>query len=171
MKIRLDQVEETYAWQETVEVSTAELDLPELVELGKIEWRGRLRRMAESFLLQATVSYEQRLRCMRCLSPVDLPVSNDLNLILEVGGHEDPGRERELESEDLGLMLLEEGILDTRPILMEQVQLNVPMKPLCKEDCAGLCSRCGADLNAGPCDCDRVADPRWAALAALRKSS
>ena len=170
MKIRLGQVDETFTWQETVDFSTDELELSELVQLGVIECRGRLQRMAEGFLLQATMSYEQRLRCMRCLKPVTVPASSDLNLILEVGGSEAPGRERELESEDLGLVLLEEEVLDTRPLLMEQIHLNVPMKPLCQEDCAGLCAECGADLNAGPCDCAAAADPRWAALAALKSS-
>ncbi len=169
MKIRLDQVDESFTWQETVKFATAELKLPELVQLGAIKCRGRLQRMAEGLLLQFKVSYEQQLRCMRCLGPVTVPFSGDLNLILEVGG-EAVDQDRELESDDLGLLLLEEEVFDTRPLLTEQVQLNVPMKPLCKEDCAGLCSGCGADLNAGPCDCDQVADPRWAALAALKPS-
>jgi len=76
----------------------------------------------------------------------------------------------ELEPEDLGLLRLEDGILDTQPIVLEQVLLNIPMKPLCKQDCAGLCASCGADLNSEPCACERVHDPRWQALAALRRA-
>ncbi len=168
MKIHLDQVDETFVWQEALEVSVAELDLPELVRLGKIECRGEIRRMAEGFLLQAAMSYEQRLRCMRCLRPVAVPFSGELDLILQVGGPQAAGSERELEAGDFSLLLLEEEIIDTRPLLIEQVQLNIPMKPLCKEDCAGLCATCGVDLNSGSCDCQRQADPRWAALAALK---
>jgi uncharacterized protein len=45
----------------------------------------------------------------------------------------------------------------------------LPMSVLCRDDCAGLCPRCGADLNEGSCDCtDDEMDPRWAALEALR---
>ncbi len=168
MKIRLDQVEKPFTWQETLKISAAELELPELVQLGAIECRGELRPMTEGFVFQATTSYELQLRCMRCLGPVTVPLVSDLDLLLEVGGKA-PEPERELEAEDLGLVLLAEPSFDTRPLVIEQVHLSLPMKPLCKQDCAGLCSGCGADLNSGPCDCDRVADPRWAALAALKR--
>ncbi len=184
MKIRLDQVDEPFVWQEALEVPSTELDLPELVEIGAIECQGEIRPMAESYLLKAAVSYQQKLRCMRCLKPVTMPFSSDLDLILEVvpkegkrnpapqGGKrtQDPDQEQELEQEDLGLLRLEDAIFDTRPILIEQVHLNIPMKPLCKEDCAGLCASCGADLNAGSCECEGVVDPRWQALAALKRS-
>ena len=170
MKIRLDQVDEPFVWQETLEVSTTELELPELVEIGAIECRGKVSRMADSYLLRAVLSYEHKLRCMRCLKPVTVPFSSELDLLLEVGRFETPDPERELESEDLGLLHLQDPILDTRPILVEQVHLNIPMKPLCKEDCAGLCAGCGADLNSGPCGCQADRDPRWQALAALKRS-
>jgi uncharacterized protein len=59
--------------------------------------------------------------------------------------------------------------VDFEPLAREVVLLELPLAPLCREDCRGLCARCGADLNAGPCGCvpdDR--DPRWAALDVLR---
>jgi uncharacterized protein len=62
-----------------------------------------------------------------------------------------------------------EEILETEPVLIEQLQLNIPMKPLCRPDCAGLCPTCGADLNQGACACAKPADPRWDRLAALRE--
>ncbi len=170
MKIRLDQIDESFVWQETLEVSAAELDLPELVEIDAIECRGRIRPMAESYLLRAELSYQHKLRCMRCLKPVTVPFSSELDLILEVGHGKSPVEEQELDPDDLGLLRLEDPILDTHPILTEQVHLNIPMKPLCKQDCAGLCASCGADLNSGPCDCDAVTDPRWQALAGLKRS-
>ena len=105
----------------------------------------------------------------RCLETVALPVSSELDLLIELGGSEAAAEERALEEQDLGMIFLENPLLDTRPILTEQIQLGVPMKPLCKEDCAGLCSSCGADLNQGPCGCREVTDPRWGALAALEQ--
>ena len=86
-----------------------------------------------------------------------------------VDGHRHEAGERELDEDDLGVLHLEEEVLDTRPILLEQLQLNIPMKPLCRPDCQGLCPQCGADLNLGACGCgERQVDPRWAALAALK---
>ncbi len=178
MRIRLDQVDEPFAWQETVEVSSGELELPELVEIGAIDCRGKISPMAghpeggqaAGFVLSAALSYEQKLPCIRCLAPVSVPVSDRLDLLLEIGRHELPDQEVELEQADFGLLRLPDAILETRPIIVEQVQLNIPMKPLCKEDCAGLCASCGADLNAGPCGCGSTGDPRWQALAALKRS-
>ena len=66
-------------------------------------------------------------------------------------------------------MTIPEEILETDPILIEQLQLNVPMKPLCRVDCKGLCPECGAELNAGACPCGETkVDPRWGTLAALK---
>ena len=169
MKIRLDQVDEPFVWQETLEVTSRELGLAEPIEIGAIECRGKISPMAESFLLRAALSYRQQVCCTRCLRPVTIPVKNDLDLILEIGEQESPEHDLELEQDDLGLLRLEDAVLDTRPIIVEQVQLSIPMKPLCKEDCAGLCASCGADLNAGPCGCEPARDPRWQALAALKR--
>ena len=58
-----------------------------------------------------------------------------------------------MHEQDLGELYLTEEILETDPILIEQLQLNVPMKPLCRPDCKGLCPDCGADLNEGACSC------------------
>ena len=49
--------------------------------------------------------------------------------------------------------------------------LELPLAPLCSEDCQGLCPVCGANRNTEPCDCAPVADPRWAALDALRDAT
>lgn len=169
MKIRLDQVDEPFDWQETLKLTPAEIDRPEVADLGEIECRGRISRVSEGLLLRATLEYEQSLRCMRCLETVALPAASELDLLIQIGGSEAEEEERALEEQDLGMLYLAKPLLDTRPILIEQIQLAVPMKPLCKEDCAGLCSSCGADLNQGPCGCDEVIDPRWGALAALKQ--
>jgi len=57
--------------------------------------------------------------------------------------------------------------LDVEQLIWNELLAQWPMRVLCKEDCKGLCSRCGADLNLGPCSCGREPDPRLAALASL----
>ncbi|MEM7356976.1 MAG: DUF177 domain-containing protein [Acidobacteriota bacterium] len=170
MKIRLDQVDKPFDWQETLSLSSKQLDRAELISLGEIECRGRVSPMVEDFLLRATLSYDQELRCMRCLKPVMASVSTDIEFLLQIGS-ETVDEERELRTEELGVLTVSSPEFDTQPLLIEQIQLAVPMKPLCREDCAGLCTRCGADLNDSPCGCAAVADPRWAALGALRPGS
>ena len=64
---------------------------------------------------------------------------------------------------------IENGQLDLAPMVREEVLLGVPDAPLCRDDCAGICPSCGADLNDGPCGCTTtVRDERWAVLDQLR---
>ncbi len=58
--------------------------------------------------------------------------------------------------------------LDLTPLVHDAIMLDLPLAPLCREACAGLCPQCGADLNEGPCGCTAPSDPRWATLDALR---
>jgi uncharacterized protein len=174
MRIWLDQVqEEPFSWDQTEKVDPASLERPELVELSPIAWRGQVVFTDPGYYLRARLSYEQTLSCTRCLKDFRETVSVPVELMIEVAGPRAGNGERgehELHEDDLGVLTLQEEILDTDPILREQLQLNIPMKPLCRPDCAGLCPACGADRNEGDCGCaERTGDPGWAAaLAALR---
>jgi uncharacterized protein len=64
--------------------------------------------------------------------------------------------------------LLDGDELDLEPLARDAVLLDLPLAPLCSEDCQGLCPRCGQNWNLGPCDCPPEGDPRWSALDALR---
>ncbi len=169
MKIRLDRVvDEPFTWQETLKLSGGELDHPEVLDFGEIACRGVVRPIVSDFLLEASLSYTQILRCMRCLEGFETPAASDVGLLVQL---REPQEEEEVElgEEDLEILFLQEPQLDTRPILVEQVHLEVPMKPLCRKDCAGLCAACGKNLNRGRCDCQPVSDPRWSALASLKR--
>jgi uncharacterized protein len=63
---------------------------------------------------------------------------------------------------------LEHEEVDLGDLVRDAVVLELPLAPLCRADCAGLCATCGADRNDGPCGCRPDADPRWATLDALR---
>ena len=170
MQIWLDQVrEEPFNWDETKQVSPESLDRPELLGLGPVTWRGQVVYADPGYFLRARLSYEQTLGCTRCLKPIVEQAQSDVELMILVERGPESGGEHALHEQDLGILYLQDEFLETDPILIEQLQLNVPMKPLCREDCQGLCPTCGADRNAGPCACEETtADPRWAALAALR---
>lgn len=181
MKIRLDPiVDEPFDWRETLQVPVGELRQPDLLELGDISCRGRVRPLLPGYLLEASLQYQQTLRCTRCLERFELAMESDVSLLIQVEApsFKAPGAEAtdegdaelELTEGDLGLLRVEEPEIETRPLWVEQVHLGVPMKPLCRDDCAGLCGQCGANLTDGSCDCQPVADPRWAALAGLKKS-
>jgi uncharacterized protein len=162
--------EKPFRWEETREVSTEALSQAELRDIGPVAWQGEIRYVQPDFLLTASIAYDQTLVCDRCLKSARDRVESDLQLLLVTG--EDPvSEERELEAEDLGRVVVgdEDDEVDLDPILLEQMQLQVPMKPLCRPDCAGLCSQCGADLNQSPCSCaTQEGDPRWAALEEIK---
>ena len=74
-----------------------------------------------------------------------------------------------VEEDDLATAFYENERIDLGHLIMEQFQLAVPMKPLCTDECRGLCPQCGTNLNTGTCDCSRTwEDPRLAALKNLK---
>jgi uncharacterized protein len=177
MKIWLDQVrEEPFSWDETVDIAVETLERPEMLALGPVRWQGEAVFADPGFLLRGRLSYEQTLACIRCLKPHGVSGSAEVELLVMVAAHHGPraakGDEQELEEDDLNTLVVAEEVVDTRPLVVEQLQLNIPMKPLCRPDCRGLCPRCGADRNelpGGECACVAAEpDPRWAALAALK---
>jgi uncharacterized protein len=77
--------------------------------------------------------------------------------------------ELELSEEDLGVIEVAGDVLASEPLVAEQVQLELPTRPLCREECRGLCPNCGGDRNERACECESEAsDPRWSALAELK---
>ncbi|HBL31840.1 MAG TPA: hypothetical protein DD490_33880 [Acidobacteria bacterium] len=170
MQIWLDQVrEEPFNWDETRSVAPETLEHPELISLGPIEWKGQVTFVDPGYYLRARLSYEQTLSCDRCLKPIVEPTESDVELLILVEHASGAAGEHELHEKDLGVLSVQGETLETEPILMEQLELNIPMKPLCRPDCKGLCPTCGADRNETACSCEEpTADSRWAALAALK---
>jgi uncharacterized protein len=115
---------------------------------------------------RVTTSLE--LECGRCLDPYQIAVDAPFELRY-VPQTENAGEgEREIAEDDLTTAFYEDGVLDVGELLREQLQLALPMKPLCAESCRGLCAVCGANLNRNPCACAPVwEDPRLAALKGL----
>jgi uncharacterized protein len=183
VKIWLDQVrEEPLSWDETERIAPETLERPEVLALGPVRWQGEVTYADPGYLLRGRLSYDQTLACIRCLKQHVVSAQADVELLIVVEspaarGHR-PHRpiqemeegEQELEDLDLNTMVIADEVLETRPIVLEQLQLNIPMKPLCREDCQGLCPRCGADRNANLCSCASTApDPRWAALQEIKE--
>ena len=170
MQIWLDQVrEEPFNWEETKSVAPEALETPELAALSPIHWKGQVAFADPGYYLRARLDYEQTLSCDRCLKPIVEPVESDIELLVLVERNPGAAGEHELDERDLGILYNKGEVLETDPIFLEQLQLNIPMKPLCRPDCKGLCPQCGADRNDADCACEeQTADPRWAALAALK---
>lgn len=108
------------------------------------------------------------VECSRCVEPFEVPV--DVAFSLRYVPHvENAGEgEREIGEDELTTAYYREGLLDLVDLLREQFVLALPMKPLCREDCRGLCPQCGTNLNRTQCECaPKWEDPRLAALKSL----
>ena len=102
--------------------------------------------------------------CRRCLRPVRGVLESEVR---ELYRRREP---REPLDDDEETYPLGGELLDLRPLVRDAILLELPIAPLCREDCAGLCPTCGADLGDGPCGCSpAAADPRWGALDVLRE--
>jgi uncharacterized protein len=105
--------------------------------------------------------------CSRCLEPAELAIRPEVDLRL-VPAPVGRGEEHELGADELETDVYSGDEIDLRRLVRSETELALPMKPLCRADCRGLCPSCGANLNAGPCQCGGAApDPRWAPLRAL----
>lgn len=112
------------------------------------------------------------LACSRCLDGYEVPADArfDLLYLPAVESHGD--EEVEVREEDINTAFYKEGIIDLAELLHEQLYLMLPMKPLCRDDCQGICPVCGANRNVTTCACEtRWEDPRFAGLKALLKES
>jgi uncharacterized protein len=138
------------------------LEGPVRASLGLTRHQDRVR-------LQGELSAEVKFECSRCLKEYVGEVRSEVEMFLEEEDDTVTDEEVELTAEEAGTRPLRDGRVNLREIVAEQVHLALPVKPLCREDCRGLCPRCGADLNDRSCGCgDEPHDPRWEALKKLK---
>lgn len=122
----------------------------------------------DRFRLVGTAAAELELPCSRCLEPFRLPIASSFDLRYLPASAASAAVEREVDDEDLETSYYRNDEIDLNELLREQFYLALPMKPLCAEDCRGLCAQCGTNLNAGTCGCAPAwDDPRLAALKGL----
>ena len=98
--------------------------------------------------LTGEVSARADTRCSRCLDPVSFPMTAQLDAVYD----------RQPDPEDPDLYSFEASTIELTDAVRDALLLNMPMRVLCSEDCRGLCSRCGANLNQGPCTCQEGAE-------------
>ena len=116
-----------------------------------------LESLTDGIVVTGQVSAPWEAACRRCLGPAH----GRLDVTVRELYQSDP-------QTDVAFTIDGE-VLDLEPLVREAVLLELPLAPLCRPDCAGLCPTCGADLAEGPCDCPPAAgDPRWAVLDVLR---
>ena len=125
--------------------------------------KGTITNNTKSLEFTGKVEGEMQVLCARCRKPLTVPVDFDISEVIM----QDNGEEID---EDVLVISGEE--IDIYDVILNSFLMNVDGKYLCSEDCKGLCSKCGADLNLGECGCENDdIDPRWAKLAEIMKNS
>jgi uncharacterized protein len=126
----------------------------------------------DQFRLIGSVKTTLELPCGRCLESFPLDVDAHFDLRYQPHSENAGEHEREIEEDDLTTAFYANEEIDLGHLMREQFYLSLPMKPLCRDDCRGLCPVCGTNLNRTNCECKRAwEDPRFAALKALKRES
>ena len=125
------------------------------------------------FRLAGTVKTTLTLHCSRCLEAFAWPVDAAFDLRYQPHADKPAAEsEREIEADDMTTAFYERDEIDLGQLMTEQFYLGLPMKPLCTDDCKGLCALCGTNLNRSTCACEtHWEDPRLAALKSLKRES
>jgi uncharacterized protein len=135
-----------------------------------VQGKVSLMRTDRSILVRGVLNAEVELTCSRCLSLFNCPLA--LNIEEEFFPTIDvvSGVSISVPEEPGCFTIDERHVLDLNEAMRQCALLAIPMKPLCREDCAGLCPDCGHNLNLGACNCPpQGADPRWSELSKLNK--
>ncbi|MBE6742163.1 MAG: DUF177 domain-containing protein [Ruminococcaceae bacterium] len=124
------------------------------------EVKGRAYCKADVVYLDLSISFDFFGVCDRCAEDFERNYSFNINKIVV----------QKLENEDDDFddfVIVENNLFDLDDYVYQEIQLYLPQKMLCSEDCKGLCPKCGKNLNKGKCSCEKEVDPRMAALLQL----
>ena len=132
-----------------------------------VTWSIDITNTGSAFLVEGVVTGSATCACARCLDDVTYDFSGDIEgyFLLSADAQDDVD-EDELDDDEFDV-LPDDHVIDLAPLLQAAIIMDAPEQPLCKDDCAGLCQQCGANLNEGPCDCGDLPDltNHFAALA------
>jgi uncharacterized protein len=121
----------------------------------------RIESVVEGMLATGEVSGVLAAQCVRCLDPVEVELDAEFQELFYYDAENLTAEEAE------EAQFVVEELIDVAPLVHDAVMLELPLQPLCSEDCPGLCAECGARLADDPDHRHEAVDPRWAALSGL----
>ncbi len=113
----------------------------------------KLAKSERDIFINGVINTELTLKCSRCLEEFDYPLDSRFKYTLCPADDEDIADDLGLSSEDLEFGFYHGDEIDIAPLILEQIIISIPLKPLCHNLCRGLCHRCAKDLNEGRCEC------------------
>jgi len=133
-------------------------------EGSDVELDARLESVQEGVLVTAAISATATGECSRCLDALDLPIEVQVQELYVYDPSEARRGADAQDAEDDETPTLDGDLLDLEPAVRDAVVLALPVAPVCREDCPGLCPECGVHLADDPGHQHESSDPRWSAL-------
>lgn len=162
------------SYRATYDIPASEVDREEVTNVGPttIELNVRTGDADREYIAEGTVHFTADLNCSRCAEPY--PIANTSPFHVRFRPRPEASEENEeveiTDKEELDVAFYSERSIPLRDIALEQIQLSIPMKPLCDENCLGLCPVCGANRTREGCSCETsIVDDRWGALQGIRE--
>ncbi len=173
--IQFDEIDKhgPQTYQGTYEVSASELDRDEVSTVGTIVIEARVEKGSQpgEYIAEGSSRFTADLNCSRCLEPY--PFANASTFHVTFRPRPEFSGEEEVEitaTDELDVEFYSERTVPLRDLALEQIQLAIPMKPLCDDNCLGLCPKCGANRSREECSCETsMVDDRWASLRGIRE--
>ncbi|MBS1792639.1 MAG: DUF177 domain-containing protein [Acidobacteria bacterium] len=133
------------------------------------EVAGRVTKHIVQTDVEGTIRAAVEIECTRCLEKLAENLEIPFRAAYVAPEHYTEAPEAELREDDLDVSILEGNEIDLNELAREQILLNLPEQVFCREDCRGLCEKCGGNRNLINCNClEEATDPRWAALKNLK---
>lgn len=124
---------------------------PDLYDFAEpLTWNVAVTNTGEALLVTGTVEGVGKTACARCLDPFEVQVIGDVEGYFLLKADQQPAEDME---DDEFAVLDPSNTIDLVPLLNAAILVDLPLVPLCREDCKGLCPDCGINLNEGTCDC------------------
>ena len=144
-------------WRRAETLASLSTEMASVPERAPVTIDVLLESVVEGILATGSLSGQMSFRCARCLKDFEGDFDVRVRELFTHAPHED--------GDDYPIT---EGVIDLEPCVRDALVLSMPFSPLCRDDCLGLCSRCGGDRNIGECACGPEVDARWAALSSLQ---
>lgn len=126
---------------------------PDCKVLKSVHFTGTAYRSGLEVRITGNLSTCIEVSCHRCLASFPFNIDTQVELFYQPSPPFNPKDDREINIHELGILHYENNAIDLSQAIHDTIILEIPMKILCKEDCRGLCSRCGQNLNQQSCSC------------------
>ena len=129
---------------------------PDLYDFkGPVSWQVDVTNTGEALLVEGTCEVDARTACARCGEPAEVPLFGEVEGYFIIDGEATDTEDMDADEYDI---LPDDHRIDMAQLIQAALLLDIPVIPLCEDDCKGLCLKCGANLNEGPCSCQDDAE-------------